>query len=335
MIKSWKKLISENKEGTKQPISENMLKSIAGSDTVLAGLLREREELEKQMRLLINGQKEEDDRRSKFFAPIEPLSTKRKSYQVHYDKKKKLQEKFKQVKKKYEEWQSRKEKLKSERIAFKKDLAAQEDSGKIFDIYKKKVGIDRKTGHAEDLMCRFTDKFKEIAERPINEVKLKSQKVKESWESFRDQAKQMKQKSIREKPKQAKELAIIKDIFSGASKNKKDLGSSKPFSSSFEKKKDSGVNRIETRGSSSVEKKIMPVAKTSRDRTDRNPDIKSTKVREEQLATDLNNKRDQQHNKSWFLLREKALLRKKEQKKEQEKWEALREKSRNKNRFDV
>lgn len=212
MAKNWKKLLPTGTNFELETDLKQSFKDLLQLDDTLKDLIKEREDLEQQMKALSGVPDAESQSGSKTFdQPIDSFQTKRKRDKEQFETKRKLEEKITAKKLAFKHWENKRNKLnqkvKKTEGLIKKAKSIKDDFLKDdFEARwqeKRNVFKDRITKKPKDIWSEKRDKqkmsvFSKIKE-PIRkkvtkkiEQKPKVKKVKDQWESLRDKNRETK-----------------------------------------------------------------------------------------------------------------------------------------------
>jgi hypothetical protein len=342
MAKNCKKLLPENTKPALETDLKQSFKDLLQLDDTLKNLIKEREDLEQQIKALSGVSESGSTPDSEIFEqPIESFQTKRKRDKKQFETKRKLEEKIAAKKLAFKHWENKRNKLnqkvkKTEGLiknpkSIKDDF--QKDDFEARWQEKRNVFKDRITKKPKDIWSEKRDKqkksvFSKIKE-PIRKKVTKKiaqnpkvKKVKDQWELLRDknrEAKKLKAKEdkkwndIQKKsmvdafdvlPKEAKnELKQFEDDFKKSAQKEKD---------EFEEKQQKLKDKLKAKASNLKE------SLTSKKKTEE----KEAKKKEEQQKglnkNRVEEKREEDRQKRQTKLQEdKKKERNREQKREQ------------------
>jgi hypothetical protein len=261
MAKNWKKLLPTKPDSTSEIDLKKSLQDLLQLDDTLKSLLKERKDLEQQIKALSGESIATNEPASKTFdQPIVSFQTKRKRDKKQFETKRQLEEKIAAKKLAFKHWQNQRNKLKLKVLkakklvertkTFKDDFLKDDFEARWQE--KRNTFKDRILKKPKDIWSEKRDKqkksvFSKIKE-PIRkkvtekiEQKTKVKKVKDQWELLRDknrEAKKLKAKGdkkwndIQKKsmvdafdvlPKEAKnELKQFEDDFKRSAQKEKD-----------------------------------------------------------------------------------------------------------------
>ena len=212
MAKNWKKLVATKPEATSEINLKESLQDLLQLDDTLKSLIKERKDLEQQIKNLsgASATESEPEPASKTFdQPIASFQTKKKEDKKQFEKKRHLEEKIATKKLEFKHWENQRNKLKLkvnkrkkqiERAkTFKDDFLKDDFEAKWQE--KRNTFKDRILKKPKDIWSENRDKpkkpvaskvkesiIKKITEKSKQKPKVK--KTKDQWESLRDKKKE-------------------------------------------------------------------------------------------------------------------------------------------------
>lgn len=206
MAKSWKKLLSNDDKSIVEADLEQSFKDLLQIDDTLKDLIKEREDLENQIKSLSGASDADSQPLGKTFdQPVDSFQTKRKKDSKQFEAKRKLEEKIALKKRAFEHWENKRDKLrakvqKTERLLKKakslKDDYPKDDFEAVWQEKRDafRDGITKKPKDSWSLKrdikkTLISSKIKtSIFRKPSSATKLKPKvkKVKEQWGKVRD-----------------------------------------------------------------------------------------------------------------------------------------------------
>ena len=348
MAKNWKKLLPTKPDSTSEIDLKESLQDLLQLDDTLKSLLKERKDLEQQMKTLSGNSVATNEPVSKTFdQPIVSFQTKRKRDKKQFETKRYLEEKIVAKKLEFKHWQNQRNKLKLKVInakklierkkTFKDDFLKDDFEAKWQE--KRNVFKDRIVKKPKDIWSEKRDKQKEsvvskikqsIVKKITEKVKQKPKvkKVKDQWGLLRDknrEAKKLKAKGdkkwndIQKKsmvdsfdvlPKEGEnELKQFEDDFKNLAQKEKD---------DFEEKQQKLKDKLKAKASNIKESLASKKKKEAKKKEEQQKGLKKKRIEE---------KREEESKQRQVQSREE---KKKEQNREQKREERREERKNSK-----